>query len=179
MRRAGGKLNGEVLRPLRYANTWIAALDPEGEVVYVEADKVRLNEPDLSHFTDRDTQRVGGFWSEWTLDEEELVFRRQRAEQQPRVLCPHCGVRQNVTEKGRLQLHLSRDLPQDGAKDRRCVGSALLVRVDVVDVAEAVPRRDRRRREREARRSAEGNGESEKALNLTDLDKASPGNAGV
>jgi hypothetical protein len=106
------------------------------------------------------------------LDEEDLVFRRQRPEQQPRVLCPHCGVRQNVTEQGRLQLHLGRDLPRDGSKDRRGVGSGFLARVDVADVAEAMPRRERRRREREARRSIDGVGEIEKPLDLADLDEA-------
>ncbi|SRR6266568_2127814 len=174
MRRLGGKLAGEVLRPLRYGNTWIAALDPADEVVYLEADTVQLDRADVQQFAERDPRLVGGFWSDWTLDEENLVFRRRRAEQQPRVLCPHCGVRLNVTEKGRLQIHLSRDLPRGGAKDRRCIGGGLLVRVDVPEVAEASPRREGHRRDREARRMADGVGDVEGKVDLTHLDRVDP-----
>lgn len=134
-----GRPAGEQLEPLRYANTWIAALDPSGTVVYVDPDKVQLDQVDLAHFAERDPQQVGDFWAEWTLDDEDLTFRRRRSDQQPKVLCPSCGVRQKVTGKGRLEIHLGRDMPRDGPGDRRCVGSGLLARVDVPGVREAVP----------------------------------------
>lgn len=172
MRRASGKPEGEVLRPLRYANTWISALDPAGDVVYVDPATVQLDPADLPHFADRDPQRVGGFWSEWTLDDEDLLFRRQRPDQQPKVLCPHCGVRQKVTGRGRLELHLGRDLPRAGLGDRRCLGSGMLARVDVPEVVDAVSRRERRRRDRDVRQVDAAGDDERPAVDLTGLDES-------
>jgi hypothetical protein len=36
MRRVWGKPAGEHLRPLRFANTWISAIDSAGDVVHLE-----------------------------------------------------------------------------------------------------------------------------------------------
>lgn len=170
MKRLIGRPEGEELRPLRYANTWIAALDPSGTVVYLDPDKVQLDQVDLAHFAERDPQQVGDFWAEWTLDDEDLMFRRRRSDQQPKVLCPSCGVRHKITGKGRLELHVGRDMPRDGSGDRRCVGSGLLARVDVPGVREAVSRRERKRRGPDGQQQVDGDHGGGEPVDLTGAD---------
>ncbi len=88
-----------------------------------------LDPVDVDFFSERDPSAVGSFWIEWVLDRETMQFRRRRPEQYAEMRCPHCGVRQKVTQEGRLSKHVVRGLPA-GENDRRCVGAAMLVRVE-------------------------------------------------
>jgi hypothetical protein len=143
-------------------------------VEYVAPDTVELTGADMELFADREPDRVGSFWATWRLDEDARVLRRDHEEQTGKVLCPGCGVSRHVTNEGRLELHVGRDLPP-GADDRRCSGAGLLVRVDVIRREDVVSRRERRRLAREARRAAQRSeeqpGESAEPLDLDELDR--------
>ena|SRR5829696_7166910 len=124
MRRLRGSRAGEHLRPVRFFNVWIEAVDDLGQPArsLVSPADIELDEEDLELFADTDPAHVAEFWDEWEL--EGRRFQRLRPEQTGKVRCRYCRERRDVTEGGRLASHSPR------RSKERCVGSGLLVRQD-------------------------------------------------
>jgi hypothetical protein len=172
MRGLRGKVAGQELQLLRYANDWLAVRLPNGRVEYPAPDEIALSSADLVLFDDQDRSHVGDFWLDWELDDDAVSFRRRAGRHQSGdVPCPQCEKSIHVNDDGRIKSHPQRTA-RTSMQDTRCAGSGLLARPNLRELADELASR---RLVREARRAGvrpdEGIRREAQLIDLDELDR--------